>query len=281
MQFNTLEKVNIQQLTTLFNKAFADYMVNIVLTPELLQEKISSENIVPEFSVGIFSCGEPVGFILHAIRKTKNTLIAYNAGTGVISEYRGQKATAQMYSYILPRLKKAGIKTIELEVIDKNVPAISSYINAGFKKIATLECLKGTLKSTRLNKHVLIKETDIAIVSEFVPFWEWQPTWQHSVETVQKSNSFKTYGAFKNNKPVAYAIYNSKTGRVAQFCVRPDYRRMGIGKGLLQFLLLINGNVETLSFINVDSGATSTLAFLQACGMNTFLVQHKMEMCLQ
>ena len=109
MEISSLKNLSILELTTLFNLAFADYFVKINLTPEILQEKIYSENVKLNKSVGIFSGNKPVGFILHAVRTINEQKIAYNAGTGVVPEFRGEKSTIKMYKHILPILKKSGV----------------------------------------------------------------------------------------------------------------------------------------------------------------------------
>src|SRR5210317_1896705 len=101
MRFKTLENLSVLELTSLFNEAFADYFVNINLTPVILQEKINSEEIVLNKSVGLFTNNQADGFIFHALRHG----VAKNAVTCVIPKFRGKKATVKMYCEILPQLK--------------------------------------------------------------------------------------------------------------------------------------------------------------------------------
>ena len=65
MKTKTLENLSLQQLTQLFNAAFADYFVKIELTPKMLNEKIISEDIKPEKSAGVFVDEKQLGFIFH------------------------------------------------------------------------------------------------------------------------------------------------------------------------------------------------------------------------
>uniref|UniRef100_UPI0032169E4C GNAT family N-acetyltransferase n=1 Tax=uncultured Draconibacterium sp. TaxID=1573823 RepID=UPI0032169E4C len=274
MQFTTLENSTISELTDLFNKSFADYFVKIELTPELLQEKINSEDVQLDKSVGIYFNNEPVGFILHAVRDT----IAYNAGTGVIPSFRGKNATSKMYDFILPELKKAGISEIVLEVMEQNTPAIKSYRKAGFNKIANLECFKGKPDTSVKNNYVEIKEVKHINFAELKEFWDWNPTWQHSVETVQKASSYKVFSAVLEGKFCGYMVANPDSGRVAQFAVNRHKRKQGIGTSLFHHLATLYD--KEISVINVDGEQPETISFLKNLGLNPFLTQHKMKLFL-
>jgi len=98
------EKDTPDLLNTL-NHAFADYIVPFQLNAEQLQFKIRSENIVSDWSLGVFDSERLVAFIMHGVRKENGKTVVYNAGTGVLSEYRGQGLVGKMYDFIQPFLK--------------------------------------------------------------------------------------------------------------------------------------------------------------------------------
>lgn len=275
MRFKTLENLSVIELTSLFNEAFANYFVKINLTPEILQEKINSEKIILNKSVGLFTNNQVVGFIFHALRNG----VAYNAGTGVIEQFRGQNATVKMYDFILPRLKIEGVTKIVLEVIDKNIQAIKSYEKVGFTKERKLFGFKGKLLVSEGNSSIKIVGIENNRLKELQSFWNWEPTWQHSTETVKKSKTYKTFGAFFDNKLVAYLTANPYSGRVAQFAVHPDFRKQRIATTLFQYLSQkYNGDI---SVINVDGNNLETHLFLEKLGLQHFLTQYKMTLNLK
>lgn len=278
MKTKTLENLSLQQLTQLFNAAFADYFVKIELTPKMLNEKIISEDIKPEKSAGVFVDEKPLGFIFHSIRKKENKLLAYNAGTGVVPEFRGQNATVKMYNYILPILKNIGVSKVELEVMEQNTPAIKSYEKAGFKKTGNLVCFKGIAKETEKNKTLKIVETDFKMLPDFENFCDWEPSWQHANETVVKTNSYKIISAEINKSFAGYMVFNPTTGRVAQFAVKPSERKKGVASALFAFASQKYHN--ELTCINIDENAHETVSFLKARGMKHFITQYKMEIQL-
>lgn len=279
MLFTTLEDFTIAELCDLFNNAFADYFVKIELTPELLQKKISSEDIQLNKSVGIVSKGKPVGFIFHAIRNMEGKLVAYNAGTGVIPEFRGKNATEKMYNFILPELIKLNVSKVLLEVIEQNIQAIKSYRKVGFEKVVDLKCYKGKPGFIGGLTDISVKETEVFSAEELQQFWTWIPTWQHSTETIKKSGVYKIYGAYLNEKMVGYLAANPQSGRVAQFAVHPTFRKQGIGKAL--FAGFSHYSNAEISVMNVDGNCFESNSFLLHLGFTHFLTQHKMQLKLQ
>ncbi|WP_321347919.1 GNAT family N-acetyltransferase [uncultured Draconibacterium sp.] len=278
MQFQTLENQTINELCNLFNAAFADYLVKIEMTPESLQDKFDSENVSLEHSVGIFSDGKPVGFIFHALRDSASGKMAYNAGTGVIPKFRGKNATVRMYEYILPKLAKYGVKEVVLEVIDKNPPAIKSYKKVGFTILHELECFKGFPDISSPDKPLIVEES----ADKFTPpdhFWDWQPTWQNTTQTVLRSGQYKTWSILRGNRAIAYLTGNPGSGRIAQFAVDPDQRWKGLGTSLFCHFAGLSSNTPMV--INIADQAGQTQDFLKAIGMTPFLRQYKMNLKLQ
>lgn len=271
MHFHTLENLSTTDLCSLFNKAFADYFVKIELTPEFFQNKLASEDIDLNLSVGAFHEGQPVGFILHAFRAG----IAYNGGTGVVPEFRGRHLTQKMYAYILPKLKKKGASEILLEVIDKNIQAIKSYQQAGFEKVVELNCYKGKAVGKPINLAIEIAEVEQPDFELIESFWDWQPTWQHSSLTLKKLYDYKCLGAFMANELAGYVYYYPEKGRVAQFAVDPRFRKKGVASTLFQHL---SKRLESELFvINVDGSHATSGTFLKSIGLEPFLTQHKMK----
>ncbi|WP_163322702.1 GNAT family N-acetyltransferase [Draconibacterium mangrovi] len=278
MQFQTLENQSIQELSKLFNAAFADYLVKIEMTPESLQDKFDSENIRLEHSVGIFSEGKPVGFIFHAIRDTTSGKTAYNAGTGVIPEFRGKNATVLMYEFILPKLVKSGVNEVVLEVIDKNTAAIKSYKKVGFTILQELECFKGYPGVSKPEDSMIREES----TGEFIPsehLWDWQPTWQNTIQTVVQSGQYKTWSIYSDNQPIAYLTGNPYSGKIAQFAVDPEHRWKGLGTTLFCHFAGLASNTPMV--INVADQSGQTQDFLKAIGMTPFLRQYKMKLKLK
>lgn len=127
MEVRNLEQVGLEELLSVINLAFSDYIVPLKWTLEILKSKIESEDVKLTLSTGVFDADKMVACMLHGIRDTDDRLIVYNATTGVIPDYRGKGLVAKMYDSLLPELKKLQVKKMVLEVITENHSAIKAY----------------------------------------------------------------------------------------------------------------------------------------------------------
>ena len=103
MRLQILENIPYEKLLEVFNLSFSDYIVPLCLTQEQLEDKIKTDSIKLEFSVGAFEDNQLIAFILHGYDMIDNLKIVYNAGTGVIPAKRGNRLTKKLYEYVLQR----------------------------------------------------------------------------------------------------------------------------------------------------------------------------------
>lgn len=268
-RFAALNKVRSNELIGVFNSAFTEYFVKIELNEQSFSNKILSENIDLEKSVGAFFNNKLVGFILIGTEKG----IAYNGGTGVLPEFRGNLLSRKMYGFILPKLKLENIHSHQLEVITENFPAIKTYEKTGFKIVRTLVCFKGKISVSKVNEEIEIKILEDIDENLFPTFWNSQPSWQNSLSAIERTKKLhKIIGAFCKNKLVGYLIY-TENGRVKQFAVNKDFRRLGIGQTLFSQL-----NNKEIVITNIDKDDTETVSFLNKIGLNPFLEQFEMKL---
>ncbi|MBX7174509.1 MAG: GNAT family N-acetyltransferase [Pyrinomonadaceae bacterium] len=268
-QISTLKKVKTAEIVEVFNSAFADYFVKIELNEKSLADKITTENIILEKSVGVFFENKLVGFILIGIENK----VAYNGGTGVLLDFRGQSLSKRMYDFILPKLKAENTYSHQLEVITENLPAIKTYEKIGFQKMRTLACFKGKINVSKLNDNVVIKNLNEIDETLFPQFWNSQPSWQNSLSAIKRTqNLHKILGAFHQNNLAGYLIYTG-TGRIKQFAVQKDFRRLGIAQTLFHQL-----NNQEILITNIDKDDPETVSFLNNLGLNLFLEQFEMKL---
>ena len=182
----TLENISTKELLETFNSSFSDYIIPSYLTKEQLEDKIQSDSIKLEFSVGAFENNQLIAFILHGYDIIDNLKTVYNAGTGVIPAKRGNKLTSKLYEYVLPILYKNNINKILLEVITTNETAIKIYKNIGFKIIREFNCFKGSLNLTNTNSEYEISKLEEYDWQKLNSFWDLKPSWQNSVTAVEK-----------------------------------------------------------------------------------------------
>lgn len=110
MEIITLENSRIDSIVDIFNQSFSDYLVRLQLNLEQLEFKIFAENVKLDLSVGVFLSGKLIGFMLHALKDVDGKLVAYNAATGVVPNYRGKGLVGKMYDFLLPKLKMLDVE---------------------------------------------------------------------------------------------------------------------------------------------------------------------------
>lgn len=276
MEFKTLEHIPSDILLQTINKSFADYVFQIRLTPEKLQLKITSEQIDLGISVGAFADGNLVGFILHGSKTVDDQLHAYNSITGVLPEFRKQKLTVSMYDYILPQLKEKGYSQIQLEAITSNVPALKSYIEVGFTISRILECYRGKVKQLQSVLDENIEITNEWHADSLSWIWDWEPTWQNDVRSIENVKDAVTCITYKKDgQIIGYLFFNNITKRVQQFAVAREYRNKHIASRLFNALAHHTGDTE-VEIINLQS-EVSGAKFLNRIGFELFIKQYEMK----
>lgn len=271
MEFKTLHGIEDSELLRVFNEAFADYFVPVKMTLEQMQQKIKSDHIDRDLSVGAFADDRLVGMILHAFDRIDEKNVAYNAATGVVPAYRRQDLTKRMYNFILPRLRERNINEVVLEVITQNAPAIKIYEQIGFEPERNLPCYKGTINAQN-NSAAIIRELVHYDWPLLKSFWDFSPTWQNSILALSElRHSNKLYGAFVNNELAGYLVYNPNSKRVQQFAVTPAFRKRGVASAL--FAHVAEQHEGAVTIINVDGRSEAANGFLKKVGLERFVEQ--------
>ncbi|WP_106914553.1 GNAT family N-acetyltransferase [Chryseobacterium aurantiacum] len=277
MEFKTLKNLDVEELLSVFNLSFSDYVVPFHLTRELLNFKIATEKIDLSLSVGAFENEKLIGFILQAEKMENGEGMAYNAGTGVVPEGRGKGLVRKMYDFIIPVLKEKNINTLVLEVIDENQKAIRAYENLGFTIVRRLLCFNGNINPMKDNPEIVIKELTGFQWETFCSFWDIEPSWQGSAFVLKDMKKDCTVlGAFKGERLVGYAVYNSKVRKIYQVAVDKNYRKQSIGTTLFE-AIKSNINGQTVSLNNVDEISEGTRIFLNKIGLENKVSQFEMK----
>lgn len=274
MTIHTLKSIAIQDLVQVFNASFEGYFIPIQLNETVLLDKIKAENIFLEYSVGISINNQLVAFILIGIDSKNNQMLSYNAGTGVIPEFRGQHLTQKMYDYLLPLLHKNNIRNHYLEVITQNQKALKIYESIGYQITKKVTCFKGKINEPKQLSEYQIFEFDFVSESTIASFWNHQPTYQNTLSSINRNKNAHTFlGAFSENGLLSYIIYTNT--RIKQFGVDKNYRKSSLGHHLFYEVQKANPTQE-ISLINIDSNDTETITFLQKIGLSTTVEQFEM-----
>ncbi len=278
MTISTLERTSLDEIVSTFNRAFADYRMRVNFNEDSFKMKICSENISLHHSVGAFSGGRLIGFILNGFDFIDNCKAVYNAGTGVIPSFRGQKVTQKLHEYIVPLFYKQNFQKGYLEVLDTNTNAIHIYLKVGYQIERDLASFQGVVY---YNKLPVVKDVYAQLINEIdwdvLPaFWNFRPSWQNNKAAIQRSlDQYKIIGVFCRDNLIGYGIVNPGNGKVVQFGVDKAFRNMGVGK----YLFGCMGKIakSKLSVYNIDESDLSTIQFLKKIGLTSTINQYEMR----
>ena len=264
MEIITLAAISPSSMVSAFNKAFSDYAINFSYTDEGFKRKIISENIIPEYSVGAFADGELVAFILHGLDEIDGQKRVFNAGTGVIPEYRGQRIVQRLYEYILPVLKNKGYRHHQLEVLVGNDKAEKIYANVGFEHYRRVLSYSGIVER-RINNNIELREIPSINWNLAKTFCDTEPTWQNGFPVIQRTiDEHGIVAAYKGDALVGFVAYDTLSSRIRQFGVKREERGKSIGSSLFAY---VSDKAGQVSFTNYDISDTNAVSFFNALGL--------------
>lgn len=262
-----------------FLQAFSDYVVPFALTEAQFRNHIILNAVDLDSTMGCLVGDRLVGFSLNGFGHWNGLDTVYDAGTGVIPEFRRQGISEKMFDVMLVEFRKRGIKQWLLEVVTTNKPAIKLYEKLGFKKsreLALLQC-SGPLKTAKIADGIEVRQLDAPDWDVFRNFAAGRPSWQNSIEAINRSWRVKrTLAAYADDKCLGYIIFSANFGRVAQLAVDEKYRHQGVGSALLQALRSQTGEGNAPQVINIDKSLLGAMAFFRDCGFTEILSQYEM-----
>jgi ribosomal protein S18 acetylase RimI-like enzyme len=282
-RFSFLSEKDLPALHATFLKAFADYLVPIQLDWEQFKAKVKREGIEPTFCVAAYAGEEMAGFILTGLGEWLGRPTAYNAGTGVLPQFRGYNLTRQLYAYMLPKLLQSGVEQCLLEVIQENAAALRSYKAVGLKVTRSLDCFRSRKEELLLEveepEGITIAPADILDWNTYRSFWDAAPTWQNTAEAIKRSTDDKVILEARNQQQdlAGYIAFFIANGSIAQLAVDPSWRGTGVATALLREAAKLT-LAPALMLINVDTAAAGSIFYLERRHFRKILGQYEMLM---
>lgn len=279
LEFRFLCAGDFDRLHRTFVAAFSDYTVNMNVTQGRFRDRLARDGVQLELSVGAFAGQEMIGFCINGIGLWQGQPTAYDAGTAIVPNYRGQGLAKELFACVLPRLKEAGMDQYLLEVITTNTPAVNLYHQLGFSETRTFAVYKQTepLKELSSRNAIELRAVDNLNWELNQLFWDGQPSWQNSIEAIDRTRTGNhSVSAYLRNQCVGYGVLSKSTGNVVQLAVARDQRRKSIGSLILNVLQSYLPAGEMLKVTNVDRKLVGTSKFYEANGFKLVLEQLEM-----
>lgn len=278
-QYKLLTSQDLTALHQAFKQSFSGYQVRIDNNIEALKYRLQRIGSELSVSAAVWDKQEIIAFIIQAIGSYEGIKTAYNGGTGVLQNHRGQGLATDLYHFAFEKNKSIGIEQCLLEVIDNNEPAIRVYKKLGFEITRSLICYLGIVpKSMKGNTTIqlLSLKDRLPNWSLYQSFFDFEPCWQNSFGSIIRNfENEQIIEAVYRTKTVGFVIFEPLKSRITQLAVDHDFRRKGIGVQLLRTASHFSQKTE-LTILNINDAALATNHFLQACGMRKKITQYEM-----
>ncbi|MCC2545031.1 GNAT family N-acetyltransferase [Hymenobacter sp. BT175] len=216
------------QVTEAMNRSFEEYFVPLVFTPATFERRFRGEHLDAEASRLWFQGEELVGLVLIARRGWTSRV----AAMGLVIEARGQRLGQQMLQAALDEATTRGDHSMLLEVFIPNERARRLYERLGFRN--TRELFTFRRLPAAVETETPLREVDPLAVARLVAaYGEAAIPWMFAPESLMAVSA--PARAFTLDDK-AYVMLRPEAERtlVQTVLVRPEYRRQGWGRQLLQ-----------------------------------------------
>ena len=269
MEIKTLVGLPLSTLTAVFNQAFTGYFVPINMSEEGMADRLARARIHLNQSVGAFIDDHLVAFMLTGLEQRGDRKIAYNAGTGVVPDYRRQRLVKQMYAWAEDLWRSAGFTDLTLEVIVENKYAIKAYEGVGFqisRQLASFKYQRANTSSTISG----LRQVEKPNWSLYTQLRAFDPSWDFNRAGVEAVIQHYQFYEKSDASGDFFAIVN-ENGKIAQAgCSSGTVENWGVLLNHLENLY------ETLMWVNIDVRAEALMNAIQERGWEPIIEQYEM-----
>ena len=276
LSYRLLTAADFSTLYACFLKAFSDYQVDMQMSEQQFAQRLTRDGVQLEVSTGAFDDDRMIGFYINAVDDWQGKRTAYDAGTGIVPDYRGRGVAQELFPFTVAKLKERGVSQYLLEVLSSNERAVALYRKLRFVEVRKLAVLRSEQIDEPIDDFEL-RRVDKPDWKLFQSFWDGYPSWQNSIAAVERiPNDRIILGAHVDGACVGYGVVFTPAANLMQLAVAPVHRRKGIGSRLLRAL----SAGETLKVNNIDEELKGTLTFFEANGFNVVMEQFEMSRSL-
>jgi GNAT superfamily N-acetyltransferase len=234
LTFQSISDCGIDLAAQVGAQGFADYFVPVQITPAAILSMVRQDSLDLSLSRVIFQADQPVGLALIARRGCTNWTSRL-AGMCVIPAARGSGVGAWSVARLLAEARSRGDRSLTLEVIQQNTPALRLYEKCGFHIDRALVAYSG--ESSALQPDLELESVDIRVVArELVAHGPPDLPWQLSGETLAQvgppSVAYRAGPAF-----IVLSNPAAPTIMVRALVTDPSARRRGQAAGLLRAVM--------------------------------------------
>ena len=271
MRYTVLSRVRTDEIVECVNKAFSDYAKPIHFTESTLHSFFMASDINTALSFCAYSENTMVGFILNSTNIYHGEQVAFDAGAGVIPEFRGKGVFSALYAFAEHELRKCGIKKYYLEVLQQNDRAKSLYERNGFSVVRELSVMQLTnasdVSDNRGIQVVGFAEFDFSGVSDLTQV---MPSYEHSYNVIKKNPHLYKVAYLENDSRItAFCVYDADAGSLTEL----GYDHVADLKEVLKYIAC---HYEAVVAKNIDTSYCSVMEMMLSIGFQLIAGQYEM-----
>ena len=201
------------QLSALFTRVYAGYFVPVRLDAASFRSMVETFDIDLAASRVVALGRKLVAIALLGIREKRGWI----GGMGVAPEQRGHRLGWTVMQAVLDAAHERQLRSVDLELITENAPAIHVYDQLGFRRRRTLEVWNRHADSTfPLPPRRDIQPLDVAdCLAAFDDLHTVTPPWQRDLPSLQRmATSLSGLGILEGGQLSAYVLYRMRGAQV-------------------------------------------------------------------
>jgi len=247
--FKKCSEVNLEDIVTAFNVGFADYMIKLEMTKELLISRfIKVEQNQLENSFIAYDDMSPIGIMLGGIKVYEGIKTLRCGALSVKPTYRKLGVATKLFELHKALAIKEGCKRLYLEVIQGNDKAIHFYKKQGYRILSELVYYshKDATEIDSPIRDLLIEPITLDEI-EIIHFEKIKThlNWQNDFDYMRFYPTLVHYKLIKNDNVIGL-ISAHPVGKIFYLWIDPNYRKLGYAKALIRHVISKH-NVTKLS----------------------------------
>ena len=269
IEIKNLKHTSLAAIVDCLSNAFQNYFVKMPTDVEFWSKRFQAARVDFSLSYGVFENDKLVAFIIHGVDQHNGQKTAFNTGTGVLKEFRGQHLVDEMYAHAFPILKENNIEKVMLEVIDKNQRAINVYERIGFQKDRFVKCFRGDLNSSNIS--IQIDEINLMDIKESIIDVQHHYSWDNSLDAITiGGDMFKSFLVKSiNENSLGYFVVNVQNKSLIQI-------ESFDNNNWSQLVGAVKQIIPSIKMNNVDSKRLDLLNALENSGLINHINQYEM-----
>jgi ribosomal protein S18 acetylase RimI-like enzyme len=256
------------------SEAFEGYFVQLPSDVAYWEARWKAARVDWDLSFGYFENDVLVGFIIQGIDQYNGKQTAFNTGTGVLPDFRGQGIVDQLYAHAMPIMRTAGIETCNLEVITQNERAIAVYRRIGFAIVRRLKCFRGELKkASPLN--LQLRRFPPSQINQMPTDSRHLDSWDNCDAAILAGEAiYQAYSVYEADRWLGFFVINPASGYLPQCAIAVDAPESAWPK----LLAAVESICPTIRINNIDERRTGLIDTLLSAGMENHIDQFEMAM---